>query len=76
MIEPVLAELLSHYPGNVSVYVQDDPSFPKSVENKIDDTSLEFSYKNNIEIVKFNSKCDSNKLDGWYAIECVNFAIL
>ena len=51
MIEPVLTELLAHYPGNVSVYVQDDPSFPKSVENKIDDTSLEFSYKNNIEIV-------------------------
>ena len=40
MIEPVLTELLAHYPGNVSVYVQDDPSFPKSVENKIDDTSL------------------------------------
>ena len=51
MIEPVLTELLAHYPGSVSIYVQDDPSFPKSVENKIDDTSLEFSYKNNIEIV-------------------------
>ena len=51
MIEPVLAELIATYPGKVTIYVQDDPSFPDSIENKIDDTSLEFSYRNNIEIV-------------------------
>ena len=51
MIEPVLAELTATYPGKVTIYVQDDPSFPESIENKIDDTSLEFSYRNNIEIV-------------------------
>ena len=51
MIEPVLAELTTTYPGKVTIYVQDDPSFPESIENKIDDTSLEFSYRNNIEIV-------------------------
>ena len=51
MIEPVLVELTASYPGKVSIYVQDDPSFPESIENKIDDTSLEFSYRNNIEIV-------------------------
>ena len=51
MIEPVLAELTTTYPGKVTIYVQDDPSFPQSIENKIDDTSLEFSYRNNIEIV-------------------------
>ena len=51
MIEPVLAELTATYPGKVTIYVQDDPSFPQSIENKIDDTSLEFSYRNNIEIV-------------------------
>ena len=51
MIEPALVELLAKYPGNVSVYVQDDPSFPETIKNKIDDTSLEFSYKNKIEIV-------------------------
>jgi len=51
MIEPVLVELTASYPGKVSIYVQDDPSFPESIENKIDDTFLEFSYRNNIEIV-------------------------
>lgn len=51
MIETVLAELIATYPGKVTIYVQDDPSFPESIENKIDDTSLEFSYRNNIEIV-------------------------
>ena len=51
MIETVLAELTATYPGKVTIYVQDDPSFPESIENKIDDTSLEFSYRNNIEIV-------------------------
>ena len=51
MIEPVLAELTTTYPGKVTIYIQDDPSFPESIESKIDDTSLEFSYRNNIEIV-------------------------
>ena len=51
MIEPVLAELTATYPSKVTIYVQDDPSFPESIENTIDDTSLEFSYRNNIEIV-------------------------
>ena len=51
MIEPVLVELTATYPGKVSIYVQDDPLFPESIESKIDDTSLEFSYRNNIEIV-------------------------
>ena len=51
MIETVLAELIATYPGKVTIYVQDDPSFPESIESKIDDTSLEFSYRNNIEIV-------------------------
>ena len=51
MIETVLADLIATYPGKVTIYVQDDPSFPESIENKIDDTSLEFSYRNNIEIV-------------------------
>ena len=51
MIETVLTELIATYPGKVTIYVQDDPSFPESIENKIDDTSLEFSYRNNIEIV-------------------------
>ena len=69
MIEPVLAELTATYPGKVTIYVQDDPSFPESIENKIDDTSLEFSYRNNIEIVPTlicsSESKESDRTYGW-----------
>ena len=69
MIEPVLAELTTTYPGKVTIYVQDDPSFPESIENKIDDTSLEFSYRNNIEIVPTlicsSESKESDRTYGW-----------
>ena len=69
MIESALVELVTNYPGSVSIYVQDDPSFPKAIESTIDDTSLEFSYKNNIEIVptlicSVESK-ETNRTIGW-----------
>jgi len=51
LVVPVLKRLIDEYEDNVSIYVQDDLSFPESIENKLDDTSLEFSYRNNIEIV-------------------------
>ncbi|NKB34060.1 MAG: thioredoxin [Pseudomonadales bacterium] len=51
LIEPVLGQLVDEYQERISVYVQDDPAFPESIASKQDDTSLEFSYKNNIEIV-------------------------
>ena len=69
MIETVLAELIATYPGKVTIYVQDDPSFPESIENKIDDTSLEFSYRNNIEIVptliRTTESKESARTYGW-----------
>ena len=51
LIEPVLRQLVEEYEKNISIYVQDDLTFPKSIDRKLDDTSLEFSYANNIEIV-------------------------
>ena len=51
LIEPVLRQLVAEYEKNISIYVQDDLTFPKSIDKKLDDTSLEFSYANNIEIV-------------------------
>lgn len=51
LIEPVLRQLVNEYEHNISIYVQDDLTFPKSIETKLDDTSLEFSYTNNVEIV-------------------------
>ena len=51
LIEPVIKQLSDTFNNSLTIYVQDDPSFPESVANKIDDSSLEFSYKQNIEIV-------------------------
>ena len=51
LIEPVIKQLSDTFNNSLTIYVQDDPSFPESVADKIDDTSLEFSYKQKIEIV-------------------------
>ena len=51
LIEPVIKQLSDTFNNSLTIYVQDDPSFPESVANQIDDSSLEFSYKQKIEIV-------------------------
>ena len=51
LIEPVIKQLSDTFNNSLTIYVQDDPSFPESVADKIDDSSLEFSYKQKIEIV-------------------------
>jgi len=51
LIEPVIEYLANRFEGDLRVYVQDDPSFPENIANRIDDSHLEFSYKNNIEVV-------------------------
>ena len=51
LIEPVISRLSERFDGGLSVYVQDDPSFPAAIADRVDDTSLEFSFKNQIEIV-------------------------
>ncbi len=51
LIEPVIKQLSDIFNNSLTIYVQDDSSFPESVTDKIDDSSLEFSYKQNIEIV-------------------------
>jgi hypothetical protein len=50
LIEPVLGQLASTETP-LAVYTQDDPTFPSSVPNVVDDTSLERSYRLGIEIV-------------------------
>ena len=50
MLEPVLGQL-AHGDSPLTVYCQDDPTFPATVPHVIDDTNLEISYRNNIEIV-------------------------
>ena len=46
---PVLGELARQ--RGLLVYTQDDPSFPETVPEPIDDTALDFSYRFRIEIV-------------------------
>lgn len=50
MVSPVLAELAA---GDtvITVYTQDDPSFPETVTGVIDDTELEASWHHKIETV-------------------------
>ena len=50
MIEPVLAQL-AQGETKLTVYTQDDPAFPKSIPGVLDDTTLEQSYRLNIETV-------------------------
>jgi hypothetical protein len=49
LIEPVLAELALG--GNLTVFTQDDPVFPESIEHPVDDTALNVSHALAIEIV-------------------------
>lgn len=74
LIEPVINFLAGHAGARLRVYVQDDPSFPNDVADLgselIDDTNLEFSYKNGIEIVPTLIRLDDNaheesRIFGW-----------
>lgn len=68
LIEPVIAQLSEHLGGTLTVYVQDDPEFPSVIDKPVDDSNLEFSYKNDIEIVPtlVKSNADgSERIFGW-----------
>jgi len=70
LIEPVIKMLASQLDNNLTVYVQDDPTFPASISHRIDDTSLEFSYRNAIEIVPTlirlkNDSENESRIFGW-----------
>ena len=67
LVEPVLQELEAA--GKlVAVYTQDDTSFP-AVDNRIDDTSLEFSFRHDIETVptlmNVVDGAESDRIVGW-----------
>jgi hypothetical protein len=70
LIEPIIGQLAASCAGNLSVYVQDDPAFPTSYPGRIDDTSLEFSYRNQIEIVptlirQTQDSAGESRIVGW-----------
>ena len=69
LIESVIRQLVENFAGSLNIYVQDDPQFPESIQSKIDDSSLEFSYHNQIEIVptliRFTNGTEDSRIHGW-----------
>lgn len=51
LIEPVIRSLANDENISLNIFVQDDPSFPANLEGVIDDSSLEYSYQREIEVV-------------------------
>src|SRR5271155_1052129 len=64
---PVLGELAQR--TGLAVYTQDDPSFPETVPERIDDTALDVSYRLGIEIVptliRFAAGHEVGRTYGW-----------
>ena len=72
LVEPVLGQLAGQaFP--LTVYSQDDPTFPQGVPGVVDDTELEQSYRFNIEIVPTLIRLEQGKeverLVGWNRAE-------
>src|SRR5689334_4182132 len=67
MAAPVLGDLARR--GGLTVYTQDDPSFPETVPERIDDTALDVSHRLKIEIVpsliRFDGGREVGRTFGW-----------
>ena len=68
LIEPVL-RALDEASVPLSVFVQDDPEFPRGVNTVVDDTSLEKSFHAKIDtvptIIRLDNNVESDRLVGW-----------
>jgi hypothetical protein len=64
---PVLGDLARR--GGLTVYTQDDPSFPETVPARVDDTALDVSHRLQIEIVptliRFEGGREVGRTYGW-----------
>jgi hypothetical protein len=70
LIEPVAKELDQRWGSQLAIYSQDDSSFPGDVAGLNDDSNLEFSFHNKIEIVptliRFDNKgVEQGRIVGW-----------
>src|SRR6266481_4958668 len=67
MAAPVLGELSRD--AGLTVYTQDDPSFPETVPRCVDDTALDISHRLKIEIVptliRFAEGREVGRTYGW-----------
>ena len=72
LVEPVVRDLLDRL-GKVAVYSQDDPTFPESVPDVIDDRELGHSFRHQIEIVptliRYENGVETARTYGWDADE-------
>ncbi len=68
LIEPVLKQLVNDG-APLTVYTQDDPTFPASVPSVRDDRTLEFSFRLQIEtvptLIRCNSRLETDRVVGW-----------
>lgn len=75
LIEPVLQQLEAAGVA-LTVYVQDDPDFPK-VSNRVDDRALDKSFELDIEtvptLIRFNNGTEQARLIGWEQNEWRSF---
>ncbi len=67
LVEPVLAQIVADAP--LTIYTQDDPGFPESVDNRIDDTELTVSWHHDIETVptllRVVDGVETERIVGW-----------
>src|SRR3990170_2322798 len=72
LVQPVLREL-QNTGAPLTVYTQDDPSFPDGVAGVVDDRGLETSYKLKIEIVptliRVERGKEAKRVIGWNRAE-------
>jgi len=81
LIEPVIHSLANNETLSLKVYVQDDPSFPADIEDVIDDSSLEYSYQQEIEVVPTlirlsdgnDAQSEESRIYGWDKKQWQNF---
>ncbi len=64
---PVLAELAAR--GRLTVFTQDDPTFPETIPDRVDDTRLDVSHSLKIEIVptliRLSAGAETDRTYGW-----------
>jgi len=73
LVEPVLAELRDEFP--LTLYSQDDPTFPKGLGGALDDTSLEKSWRLGVDtvptLVRIENGQEISRTQGWDCAEWV-----
>ncbi len=76
LVEPILGQLATAK-TSLTVYTQDDPAFPATVPQVIDDTSLEQSYQLNIEtvptLIRVEQGQEVGRIVGWNRSEWQDF---